>query len=52
MLTEHRGRIIRTTGDRTTGDGLLVVFVSAVDALRCAVKIQGAGAPELAGAVV
>ncbi len=34
-LTEHRGRIIRTTGD-----GLLVLFVSAVDALRCGVEIQ------------
>lgn len=34
-LTEHRGSIIRTTGD-----GLLVLFVGAVDALRCAVEIQ------------
>ena len=34
-INEHRGRIVRTTGD-----GLLVLFVSAVDALRCAVEIQ------------
>src|SRR5262249_18992388 len=34
-IREHRGRIVRTTGD-----GLLVLFVSAVDALRCAVEIQ------------
>ena len=32
---EHRGRVVRTTGD-----GLLVVFASAVDALRCAVAVQ------------
>src|SRR5262245_35331525 len=36
-IEEHRGRIVRTTGD-----GLLVLFVSAVDALRCAVEIQRA----------
>ena len=34
-LKEHRGRIVRTTSD-----GLLVLFASAVDALRCAVEIQ------------
>ena len=34
-IKEHRGRIVRTTGD-----GLLVLFVSAVDALHCAVGIQ------------
>jgi hypothetical protein len=33
----HRGRIVRTTGD-----GFLVLFVSAVDALRCGVEIQRA----------
>src|SRR5262245_31509341 len=36
-IKEHRGRVIRTTGD-----GLLVLFVSAVDASRCAVEIQRA----------
>jgi adenylate cyclase len=36
-IKEHRGRLVRTTGD-----GLLVLFVSAVDALRCAVEIQRA----------
>jgi adenylate cyclase len=36
-IKEHRGRIVRTTGD-----GLLALFVSAVDALRCAVEIQRA----------
>ena len=36
-IKEHRGRVVRTTGD-----GLLVLFASAVDALRCAVEIQRA----------
>jgi TolB-like protein/Tfp pilus assembly protein PilF len=34
-ITEHRGRIVKTTGD-----GMLVEFGSVVDALRCAVEIQ------------
>jgi adenylate cyclase len=36
-INEHRGRIVKTTGD-----GLLVEFVSVVDALRCANEIQSA----------
>jgi len=34
-ITEHRGRIVKTTGD-----GMLVEFVSVVDAVRCAVDIE------------
>src|SRR5262245_65026895 len=34
-ITEHRGRIVKTTGD-----GMLVEFVSVVDAVRCSVDIQ------------
>src|SRR5437867_1675466 len=34
-IAEHRGRIVKTTGD-----GLLVEFASVVDALRCAVEVQ------------
>jgi adenylate cyclase len=36
-IAEHKGRIVKTTGD-----GLLVEFVSVVDALRCAVEVQTA----------
>lgn len=36
-IKKHRGRIVKTTGD-----GLLAVFASAVDAVRCAVEIQRA----------
>src|ERR1700738_5212832 len=36
-IAEHRGRIVKTTGD-----GLLVEFGSVVDALRCAAEVQAA----------
>jgi class 3 adenylate cyclase len=35
-ITNHRGRIVKNTGD-----GALVEFASVVDAVRCAVEIQG-----------
>src|SRR5437868_11973678 len=34
-IGEHRGRIVKTTGD-----GLLVEFASVVDAVRCAAEVQ------------
>src|SRR6516225_9836235 len=34
-ITEHRGRIVKNTGD-----GALVEFASAVDAVRCALETQ------------
>src|SRR5262249_9498919 len=34
-IKEHRGRIVKTTGD-----GLLIEFASIVDAVRCAVEVQ------------
>jgi adenylate cyclase len=34
-ISEHRGRIVKTTGD-----GMLVEFASVVDALRCATEFQ------------
>src|ERR1700720_714593 len=34
-IVEHRGRIVKTTGD-----GLLAEFASVVDAVRCAVDVQ------------
>ena len=44
-IAEHRGRIVKTTGD-----GLLVEFQSVVDAVRCAVEMQRAMAERNAGA--
>ncbi len=35
-IAEHRGRVVKNTGD-----GVLVEFGSVVDALRCAVNVQG-----------
>jgi class 3 adenylate cyclase len=35
-IKEHRGRIVKTTGD-----GLLLEFASVADAVRCAVEVQG-----------
>jgi adenylate cyclase len=43
-IAEHRGRIVKTTGD-----GALVEFASTVDALRCASEIQEAMAARNAG---
>jgi TolB-like protein/Tfp pilus assembly protein PilF len=40
-LASHRGRIVKTTGD-----GMLVEFASAVDAARCAVAVQHAMAEQ------
>src|ERR1044072_2143568 len=34
-IAEHRGRIVKRTGD-----GVLIEFASVVDATRCAVEIQ------------
>src|SRR6186713_797142 len=39
-IARNRGRIVKTTGD-----GLLAEFASAVDAVRCAVEVQS----EMAG---
>jgi adenylate cyclase len=34
-IREHRGRIVKNTGD-----GALVEFASVVDAVRCALEVQ------------
>jgi adenylate cyclase len=36
-IAEHKGRIVKTTGD-----GMLVEFASVVDAVRCGVGVQQA----------
>ena len=36
-IREHRGRVVKTTGD-----GVLAEFASVVDAVRCAAEIQRA----------
>lgn len=43
-IASHRGRIVKTTGD-----GMLVEFSSAVEAADCAVKVQGGMAEQNAG---
>ncbi len=40
-IAAHRGRIVKTTGD-----GMLVEFASAVDAARCATEVQRAMADQ------
>jgi adenylate cyclase len=40
-IAAHRGRIVKTTGD-----GMLVEFASAVDAARCAIEVQRAQAEQ------
>jgi adenylate cyclase len=47
-IAEHRGRIVKTTGD-----GMLVEFASVVDAVRCALDVQSGMIPrnaDVAGA--
>jgi len=43
-IADHRGRIVKTTGD-----GLLVEFASVVDAMRCSVEVQSGMAERNAG---
>jgi adenylate cyclase len=43
-VNEHRGRIVKTTGD-----GMLVEFASGVDAVRCAIDVQRGMAERNAG---
>jgi adenylate cyclase len=43
-IAEHRGRIVKRTGD-----GILIEFVSVIDATRCAIQIQHGMARRNAG---
>ena len=43
-IAAHRGRIVHVTGD-----GLLIEFASAIDAVRCAVAVQRSMAGAAAG---
>jgi adenylate cyclase len=40
-IAAHRGRIVKTTGD-----GILIGFLSLVDAVRCAVDVQRGMTPK------
>jgi adenylate cyclase len=46
-IAEHRGRVVKNTGD-----GLLAEFASVVDAVRCAVEVQGGMVERNAAAVL
>ena len=39
IIKEHHGRVVKTTGD-----GILIEYPSAVEAVRCAVRVQHATA--------
>src|SRR5690349_23759215 len=43
-IEEHRGRVVKTTGD-----GMLAEFGSVVDAVRCALRVQSGMAERNAG---
>src|SRR4051794_40146347 len=44
VISRHRGRIVKTTGD-----GLLAQFASVVDAVHCAIEVQVGMAERNAG---